>query len=44
MYKIGIDMGSTTVKVVTIDEKGNLIFSKYKRHHAKAKETVTNIL
>lgn len=37
-------MGSTTVKVVTIDEKGNLIFSKYKRHHAKAKETVTNIL
>lgn len=37
-------MGSTTVKVTVLDERGDLIFSRYKRHHAKAKEIVTGIL
>lgn len=37
-------MGSTTVKVTVLNEKGDLIFSRYKRHHAKAKEIVTGIL
>lgn len=37
-------MGSTTVKVTVLDERGDLIFSRYKRHHAKAKEIVTSIL
>ena len=37
-------MGSTTVKVTVLNERGDLIFSRYKRHHAKAKEIVTGIL
>ena len=36
MFKIGIDVGSTTVKVVVLDEQEKICFSRYKRHHAKA--------
>ena len=44
MIKIGIDVGSTTVKLVAIDENDNLLFSKYERHNAKAKETILSFL
>ena len=44
MLRIGIDVGSTTAKLVAIDETGEILFSKYERHHAKAKEVVINIL
>lgn len=44
MFKIGIDIGSTTVKVVTLNENDELVFSRYKRHHARAKEETINIL
>lgn len=44
MFKIGIDVGSTTVKVVVLDEQGNSLFSRYKRHHAKAGEVVASLL
>ena len=30
--KIGIDVGSTTVKVVVLDEQDNLLFRSYERH------------
>ncbi len=33
-YKIGLDVGSTTMKVVIVDEKGDIIFSDYNRHQA----------
>lgn len=36
--KIGIDIGSTTVKVVVISEKGELLFRSYERHYAKVRE------
>lgn len=42
MLRIGIDVGSTTAKLVAIDETGEILFSKYERHHAK--EIVINIL
>ena len=32
MYRVGIDIGSTTIKVVVLDESGKIIFSKYERH------------
>lgn len=38
MIRIGIDIGSTTVKVVALDETDRILFSKYERHHARAKE------
>lgn len=37
---LGIDLGSTTVKVTLLDEQGNLLFGKYMRHGSKARETV----
>ncbi|MCD4743278.1 MAG: acyl-CoA dehydratase activase, partial [Desulfobacteraceae bacterium] len=41
-YRAGIDVGSTTAKVVIINENFDLIFSKYQRHSAKILETVRN--
>lgn len=39
-YNVGLDIGSTTVKIVVIDNKNNLIFSRYKRHQAN----IVNVL
>ncbi len=39
----GIDIGSTTAKLAVINSRGNLIFSRYKRHRTKTVETVNNI-
>lgn len=39
IYILGIDVGSTTVKTVIIDN-GEIIYSKYQRHFSKVKETV----
>lgn len=39
-YSLGIDVGSTTVKTVIIDDDNNIIYSKYQRHFSKVRETV----
>ncbi|WP_418587169.1 acyl-CoA dehydratase activase [Phocaeicola sp.] len=44
MLKIGIDIGSTTVKIVVLGEEKKLLFSRYKRHNARAKAVVADIL
>lgn len=44
MIRIGIDVGSTTAKLVAVNEVGRIVFSKYERHQAKAKETVVGML
>ncbi len=33
--RIGIDIGSTTVKVVVLDEQNKLLFRSYERHYSK---------
>lgn len=33
-YYLGIDIGSTTIKVVFLDESNNMLFSDYQRHYA----------
>ena len=33
-YRAGIDVGSTTVKLVILDDSGNVIFGDYRRHHS----------
>ncbi|GAA0784632.1 acyl-CoA dehydratase activase-related protein [Hathewaya limosa] len=43
-FKLGLDVGSTTVKVVLLDYKDNIIYSKYKRHFSDIKITVHNVL
>ena len=35
MLKIGIDVGSTTMKTVALDEKNNLVYSDYQRHYSQ---------
>ena len=36
--RIGIDIGSTTVKVVVLDEQNKLLFRSYERHYSKARD------
>ena len=43
-YKLGIDIGSTTVKVAILDNDKNLIFSDYERHFANIQETLQLLL
>ena len=40
----GIDVGSTTVKLVIIDELNTVLFSKYERHYSAIKEASCRIL
>ncbi|MEG2353467.1 MAG: acyl-CoA dehydratase activase-related protein [Clostridium sp.] len=37
---MGLDVGSTTVKIVLIDEKDNIMYSKYTRHFSQIKNTI----
>lgn len=41
---MGIDVGSTTVKVVAIDEQFNILYKSYVRHYARVRETVLSEL
>ncbi len=43
-YLAGVDIGSTTAKVVICDADGEMLFSRYRRHQAKTVETVQEIL
>jgi len=43
-YTLGIDIGSTTVKVALLDNNHNIIFSDYKRHFANIQETLSDLL
>ncbi len=42
--RIGIDIGSTTVKVVVLDETDKLLFRSYERHYSKARERACETL
>ncbi len=43
-YLIGIDIGSTTIKVVVLNQKLNTIYKKYERHFAGIKEKLKFLL
>ena len=43
-YRAGIDIGSTTVKLVILNEKNEIIFGDYRRHHAHTQETLNSLL
>ena len=40
---MGIDVGSTTVKIVVLDQNNKIIFSEYKRHYSDIKSTVAEL-
>lgn len=43
-YTLGIDIGSTTVKIAILDDAHNILFSDYKRHFANIRETLSALL
>ena len=42
--RVGIDIGSTTVKVVLLDEQNKLLFRSYERHYSKTRERACQTL
>ncbi len=44
-YKtLGIDIGSTTVKIAVLDKDFNILFSDYQRHFANIQETLAEVV
>ncbi|MBQ9065259.1 MAG: 2-hydroxyacyl-CoA dehydratase [Blautia sp.] len=43
-YTLGIDIGSTTVKIAILDVNENLVFADYERHYANIQETLADLL
>ncbi len=44
MKKIGLDVGSTTIKCIVLDEENNIIYSDYKRHYSHIKDNIVSKL
>lgn len=42
--RLGIDIGSTTVKIVVLNEDNHLIYSDYRRHYSDMKNTVISAI
>ena len=43
-YRAGIDIGSTTVKLVVLNERNEILFGDYRRHHAHTQQTLNSLL
>ena len=43
-YTLGIDIGSTTVKIVLLDTQHQIVFADYRRHFANIRETLSDLL
>ena len=43
IFNVGIDVGSTTVKIVVLD-KDTVVFEKYTRHFSDVKKAVKEVL
>jgi predicted CoA-substrate-specific enzyme activase len=44
IYNIGLDVGSTTVKIAVLNYKNDLIYGKYERHYSDIKKTIASLL
>ena len=44
LYTLGIDIGSTTVKIAILDENNEVVFSDYERHFANIQDTLSDLL
>ena len=44
IYRLGVDIGSTTVKAAVIDENNELLFAEYRRHFADIQNTLADLL
>ena len=43
-YRAGIDIGSTTIKLVVLDDRDQILYGEYMRHGAHIQETLTKLL
>ena len=43
VVNIGMDVGSTTVKAVVINDKGTILFNEYRRHFSNTKKTIDEL-
>ncbi|MDR1066240.1 MAG: 2-hydroxyacyl-CoA dehydratase [Clostridiales bacterium] len=43
-YGLGVDIGSTTIKIAVADRAGDIIFSKYQRHFSNIRETLLGMV
>ena len=44
LYRVGIDVGSTTAKIAVLDQDNRMVYSRYERHNAKVAELVSEYL
>lgn len=44
LHKLGIDIGSTTVKIAVLSPSNDVLFSDYERHFANIQETLSDLL
>ena len=44
LLHVGLDVGSTTVKIVVLNNKLETIYSNYERHFSDTKSTLYNVL
>ena len=40
MTRVGIDLGSTTIKIIVLDDDYNIIYKTYRRHFSRIKENL----
>ena len=43
-YYMGIDVGSTTIKIYITDQDDNCIYSKYERHYSDIQATIKTLI
>jgi len=44
ILKLGVDIGSTTVKTVVLNDNGDILFSRYERHNSDVLSTIIKLL
>lgn len=44
MHRIGLDIGSTTIKTVVLDETGHVCHTQYERHFSRIAEKAREVL
>lgn len=44
LLNMGLDVGSTTVKLVLLDQNDEMVFSEYRRHYSDIKNTIFELL
>ena len=43
-FHVGIDIGSTTIKIVVLNDNKDIVFSRYERHYAAIKDKLKELL